>query len=219
MRLGRAKSKPTNELQLPSKSDTVTLVGPTGERIQARIAESEPDTLLVLVMFRPEQPLTPSVLKDLVLEYAGKRGRVRVRGTVSLEDRDLVRFRELYSVEVLQEREFVRVRSTRPVLVSDRRSHSPVQTFSVDVSGGGLLLAGPTTLKIGEQIQFRLTTTPGSAPIVGTGTVVRTDVRGHRAICFDQISEGDHRRLVRFIFECQRTERRRGLEQVSSNGS
>jgi PilZ domain len=218
MRLGRKQSEPANELQLPEKSDTVTLVGPTGERIQARIAERGEDTLLVYVMFRPENPLTESALKDLVLEFAGERGRVRLRGTATLEDRDTVRLSGLYSIEVLQEREFVRVRSTRPVLISDRRSHSPIQTFSVDVSGGGLLLAGPNTLKIGEQVDFRLTTTPGSNPIVGTGTVVRTDVRGHRAICFDSISDGDHRRLVRFIFDCQRAERRRGLDQVSRNG-
>jgi PilZ domain len=217
MRLGRAKTKAPEELQLPNKSDTVTLVAASGERIQARIAERGDDTLLVLIMFRPEQPLSERGLEDLVLEYAGARGRVRVQGTATLEDRDLVRFRGLYSIEVLQEREYVRVRSTRPVLVSDRHSHSPVQTYSVDVSGGGLLLAGPNTLKIGEQVQFRLTTTPGSAPIVGTGTVVRTDIRGHRAICFDSIGEGDHRRLVRFIFECQRAERRRGLE-VSGDG-
>jgi hypothetical protein len=218
MRLGLKKKQSSGELQLPGKSDPVTLVGPSGERIQARIAERGEDTLLVLMMFRPENPLTERVLADLVLEYAGERGRVRVRGTATLEERDMVRFRELYSVEVLQEREYVRVRSTRPVLISDRRSHSPIQTFSVDVSGGGLLLAGPNTLKIGEQIQFRLTTSPGSAPITGSGTVVRTDVRGHRAISFDSISEGDHRRLVRFIFDCQRAERRRGLEQVSSDG-
>ncbi len=217
MRLGRAKAKAPEELPLPEKSDTVTLLRASGERIQARIAERGEDTLLVLLMFRPEQPLTERGLQELVLEYAGPRGRIRVRGTVTLEDRELVRFSGLYSLEVLQEREYVRVRSTRPVLVSDRKSHSPIQTYSVDVSGGGLLLAGPNTLKIGEQVQFRLTTTPGSPQIVGTGTVVRTDIRGYRAIAFDSISEGDHRRLVRFIFECQRAERRRGLE-VNGDG-
>ena len=42
---------------------------------------------------------------------------------------------------------------------------------------------------------------------------MRTDLQGHRALCFDEIGDGDHRRLVRFIFDCQRAERRRGLEQ------
>ena len=50
-----------------------------------------------------------------------------------------------------------------------------MRSYSVDLSGGGMLLAGPSTLKIGERVDFRLTTAPGSAPILGSGTVVRTD--------------------------------------------
>jgi len=42
--------------------------------------------------------------------------------------------------------------------------------------------------------------------------VVRIDPQGRRAVEFDSISDLDRRRLVRFIFECQRSERRRGLE-------
>jgi hypothetical protein len=203
---------------LPARSATVTLVRASGVRVHARIAERGEDTLLVLVMFRTERPFTAGELDELVLEYGGSRGRVRLRGAVTLEDRDLLRFREPRSIEVLQEREFVRVKAARPVMVSTASSPAPVQTFSVDLSGGGLLLAGPSTLRVGDRVQFRLTTTPGSAPIAGTGTVVRTDTHGHRAICFDSIGDGDHRRLVRFIFECQRAERRRGLEREERHG-
>ena len=95
----------------------MTLVRASGERIQARVAEREEDSLLVGVMFRTERPLSEGSLDDVVLEYASHRGRVRLRGTVTLEDRDLLRFRELCSVEVLQEREYVRVQATRPVMV------------------------------------------------------------------------------------------------------
>ncbi len=168
--------------------------------------------------FAPNDRCAKADLDDIVLEYASHRGRVRVRGTVTLEDRDLLRLRELCSTEVLQEREYVRVKATRPVMVVTGGSQGTVRSYSVDLSGGGMLLAGPNTLKIGERVQFRLTTTPGSAPITGTGTVVRTDERGHRAISFEDIAEGDHRRLVRFIFECQRAERRSGLEQEESHG-
>lgn len=219
MRLFRRNSSSDKDaLQLPKRGATVTLVRGSGERIQSRIAQSDAESLLVGVMFRTESPLREGHLDDVVLEYPSSRGRVRVRGTVTLQDSDLLRFRDLHSIEVLQEREYVRVKATRPVMVATGGSQGTVQSYSVDLSGGGMLLAGPNTLKIGEQVQFRLSTTPGSAPIVGTGTVVRTDARGHRAISFEDIGEGDHRRLVRFIFDCQRAERRRGLEQEESHG-
>jgi hypothetical protein len=219
MKLMRSKSRATAELPpLPARADVVTIVRPSGERIQARVAESAGDSLLVALMFRAERPLEGSRLDQLVLEFTNDRGRVRVQGMVTLEDSELLRFRDLHSLETIQEREYVRVPSTRPVTVTAGSSPSSIQTFSVDVSGGGMLLAGPSTLKIGERVQFRLSTAQGGAPITGSGTVVRADTRGHRAISFDEIGEGDHRRLVRYIFECQRAERRRGLERSDGRG-
>ena len=218
MRLLRRNAEERDALKLPKRGTAVTLVRASGEHIQARVAESDGESLLVGVMFRTERPLHQGSLQDIVLEYASHRGRVRVRGTVTLQDRDLLRFRELCSVEVLQEREYVRVRATRPVMVCTGGSQGTIRSYSVDLSGGGMLLAGPSTLKIGEQVQFRLITTPGSAPITGTGTVVRTDARGHRAISFEDIADSNQRRLVRFIFDCQRAERRRGLEVEEGHG-
>ena len=218
MKLKRSKSETGAELPLPARTDVVTIVRPTGERVQARVAESDGESLLVALMFRTERPLQAGRLDELVLEFTDDRGRIRVQGAVTLEDRELLRFRELHSLEVIQEREYVRVPSTRPVTITAGASQGSIQTFSVDVSGGGMLLAGPSTLKIGERVEFRLSTAQGGAPITGSGTVVRTDSRGHRAICFDEIGEGDHRRLVRYIFECQRAERRRGLEGGGRRG-
>ncbi len=212
MRLRRAKTQDRPELTLPERSDAVTIVRPSGERVQARVAERDGEQLLVALMFRVERPLNDGRLDELQLEFTNDRGRVRLQGTVVIEDRELLRFRELHSIEMIQEREYVRVQSTRPVLVLTGSTQGTVQTYSVDLSGGGMLLAGPSTLKVGEQVQFRLTTAKGAPPITGVGTVVRTDTQGRRALCFDEIGEGDHRRLVRFIFECQRDERRRGLE-------
>ncbi len=219
MKLKRSRSQADGELPpLPARAEVVTIVRPSGERVQARVAESDGRSLLVALMFRAERPLQAGGLDELILEFTSERGRMRVQGTVTLEDRELLRFQSLHSLEVIQEREYVRVPSTRPVTVSAGASQGSIQTFSVDVSGGGMLLAGPSTLKIGEQVQFRLSTAQGGTPITGSGTVVRTDARGHRAICFDEIGEGDHRRLVRYIFECQRAERRRGLQGSERRG-
>lgn len=217
MKLRRAKQD-DSELTLPGRASVVTLVRPSGERAQARVAEQAADSLLVALMFRTEVPLRATELDRLVLEFTDRRGRIRLQGQVALEDRDLLRFSGLRSLAVVQEREYVRVPAARPVTITSGASQRPVQTFSVDLSGGGILLAGPATLKLGERVQFRLLTAKGGAPIGGTGTVVRIDSQGHRAICFDEIGEGDHRRLVKFIFECQRAERRRGLEHRGRNG-
>lgn len=213
MKLRRAKEQDHPELMLPERSDAVTIVRPSGERVQARIVERDGEQLLVALMFRVERPLDPGRLDELQLEFTNPRGRVRLQGRVTLEDRELLRFTELHSHELIQEREYVRVPSTRPVLVLTGSSQGTIQTYSVDLSGGGILLAGPSTLKVGEQVQFRLTIAKGAPPITGVGTVVRTDTQGRRALCFDEIGEGEHRRLVRFLFECQRAERRRGLRE------
>jgi PilZ domain len=218
MKLRRPKNETATELELPGRADVVTIVRPSGERVQARVAEGDGQTLLIALMFRTERPFQSGRLDGLVLEFTSSRGRIRLQGTVRLEDRELLRFSDLHSVEVIQEREYVRVPATRPVAVSSASNRTSIQTFSVDLSGGGMLLAGPGTLKVGERIEFRLTTAQGGSPIVGTGTVVRTDSQGRRAVCFDEIGEGDHRRLVRYIFECQRAERRRGLEGGGRRG-
>lgn len=214
MRLRRRSARDRGEIALPERSDVVTVVRPSGERIQARVAERDDEGLLVALMFRAEEPLDNNPLDELVLEFTNRRGRIRLRGTVTLEERELLRFRGLHSIELIQQREYVRVQSTRPVLVLTSSSQGTIQTYSVDLSGGGILLAGPNTLKVGEQVSFRLTVAKGSPPIAGVGTIVRTDTQGRRALCFDEIAAGDHRRLVRFIFDCQRAERRRGLEET-----
>lgn len=213
-----SKSERWSKLALPARSDAVTIVRPSGERLQAHVAECDGASLLVALAAHLEQPFQQERLDQLALEFTTRRGRIRIHGAVALEQRELLRFASLNAVEVLQERDFVRVPATRPVLVSAHAGHGPIQTYCVNLSGGGMLLAGPDTLQIGERIQFRLTTAPGRGHIDGRGTVVRTDAQGRRVICFDEIGEGDHRRLVRFVFECERIERRRELERGRGNG-
>jgi hypothetical protein len=172
LRRSAKASQDRGEIELPERADPVTIVRPSGERVQARVAERDSGGLLVALMFRAERPFTPGSLDQLVLEFTNHRGRIRLQGTVTLEDRELLRFRELHSVELIQQREYVRIQSTRPVLVVTGGKGGTVQTYSVDISGGGMLLAGPSTLKVGEQVEFRLTTAKGSPPVAGVGTVV-----------------------------------------------
>ena len=221
MKLGRSKEHGSREaVVLPEVHDVVSLSLASGGRIPARVLERGADTMLVAITV-PTRPLSPAQMQEMFVEYTGRRGRVRLRGSCLMEDpndSDLVRINSPRSVEVLQEREYVRIRSARPVLVYSAREGTQMQSYTVDVSGGGLLLAGPETLEIGEEVKFRLTLTPGVLPVSGTGRVVRADGRGRLGVVFVEISDLDRRRLVRFIFECQRAERRRGLDKGGDGG-
>lgn len=115
-------------------------------------------------------------------------------------------------VQTVQRRDAVRVVRARPVTVRGSAGQAAVATYSIDISGLGILLAGPDTLQLGERVRFRLILSDDEEPVVGEASVVRLDPRGYRAIRLDEISEGDRRRLVRFVFDCQREDRRRQVE-------
>jgi len=220
MRLRREKAETPKPLSLPSRSETVILSTAAGGKMPARVIARGTQTLLLAIVV-PIKPFSAAELNGLVVEYSSPRGRVRLTGTFIVEDPkepDLVRLEGARSIEVLQEREYVRIRSARPVVVYADSNSLEVQSYTIDLSGGGFLLAGPDTLKTGDELEFKLTVTPGVLPITGQGRVARIDSAGRRAICFEEISDLDRRRLVRFIFECQRAERRRGLQSDERDG-
>lgn len=218
MKWGREREERHKVVPLPERSAEVMLVTAGGERIPARVLECDQESVLVAIMV----PLDPGASLDgIVLDFVGPQGRVRLGGTVRTEnpaEPDVLRIADPQSVEVLQQREFVRVHSARPVLVYTPPDQFEVQSYTIDVSGGGMLLAGPETLRMGDEIRFRLTLTQGEAPVTGSGKVARIDPQGRRAISFLDISDADQRRMVQFVFECQRAERRRGLDMGDRYG-
>lgn len=221
MNLRRRAGTAQAPIELPGRSTVVSLVLSSGERVPARVVERQEGVLLIAATV-PLGALTDHQLETMMVEFVTARGRVRLRGRVTLKDPrdpDLLCVDDLRSIEVLQEREYVRVKSARPVLVYVGRDQRQISSYTVDVSGGGFLLAGPDTLRVAEQIRFQLTIAPGAPPILGTGQVVRTDAQGRRSVAFTSISDLDQRRLVRFIFECQRAERRRGLDSEDRYGN
>jgi hypothetical protein len=222
MNFGRKAKRGGNPIELPRRSEVVSIRLASSERIPARVAEVREDALLVAIMV-PTEPLTAARLEGAMLEFVSGRGRTRLCGRMSVEDPqrdpDLLHIEDLRSIELLQQREYVRVKAARPVLVYVGVEGRQISSYTVDVSGGGFLLAGPDTLRIGEQIRFALTVTPGDTPITGQGKVVRSDAHGRRSVSFTSISDLNRRRLVRFIFECQRAERRRGLEMEDRYGN
>ncbi len=219
MRLRRLRQGVSQPVSLPSRGEAVIVSTSAGGHIPARVAELEPDALVV-VMLVPVRPFSPRDLETMVLLFNNPHGRTRLTGEFSFDPRepDLLRLRNPRSIEVLQEREYVRIKAARPVLVYRVGDRMELPSYTVDLSGGGLLLAGPEALERGDEVQFTITIQPGQPPVSGRGRVVRTDGQGRGAVVFEEISELDRRRLVRFIFECQRIERRRGLNEAEPGG-
>jgi PilZ domain len=220
MRLGRGKPDASKPIALPARGEALTLALPSGERLPARVLERGVNTLL-LAPTVPTGRLDHDELEGVVVEFTAPSGRVRLQGKVALEnpaEPDVLRMDEPRSVEVLQEREYVRINAARPVLVYAGSDMLEIQSYTVDLSGGGFLLAGPDTLQVGEEVAFELALTGEAQPIGGKAKVVRIDRQGRRAVAFHEISDLDRRRLIRFIFDCQRAELRRGLQQEERDG-
>jgi len=195
---------------LPPVGTPVELVLADGRRLHGRLGRKRADGVEVVLLLR--SPLSARALQGVILELKAANGVLRLGGTATPTGQDTVLFTGLRVAETVQRREHVRVRTARPVLVRTAGGGVPIECTTVDLSGGGMLLAGASHLRSGERIEFRIAISPDGPPICGSGVVVRVDAGGRLAVSFDRISEGDQRRLIRFLFACQREELRRGLE-------
>jgi hypothetical protein len=183
-----------------------TLTTPTGEELPVRTFErGEEVVLVVLVDIDGDHENEP--VDSANLEYTSRRGLIKLHGEAVFEDRSLIRFRPHGDAEILQRRDFVRVHTPHPVTL-DSEEEGSYRAHMVDLSGGGMLLADAETLAVDQTIRFVISV--GAAePVEGVARVVRVGEDGKRALMFEQVSEHDRQRLIRFVFECMRTARAR----------
>jgi PilZ domain-containing protein len=204
---------PAPPAPLPQLRQDVVLTLPRRERYRARVTRLTDDEIVLVLMLDAQDPLTPGELVPMTIEYPGPRGLVRLAGQGTIATKDLVRLRLDGDVDVVQRRDFVRVAVVRPLKLAREQDDGTlgpwVETLTANLSGNGLLAAGPDTLKIGDYVRFRVYPVEGEPPIEGAGRVARTTDRGQRGIAIEQLDREARRRLVRFIFECERIARQR----------
>jgi hypothetical protein len=178
-----------------------------GEQVPVRAYARGPDVAMLVLLLDVGDQLDGEQLEPALLEYASARGMVKVRGQAVLQERDLVRFNAVGDPEVLQRRDYVRVRAPQVVTLTADLVGEPLSTYAVDLSGGGMLLTAAQGLKPGAQVRFGIDLKDGEAPIEGSGRVVRISDDGELALVFEQISTVERQRLIRFVFECMRAAR------------
>ncbi|MBB4660979.1 PilZ domain-containing protein [Conexibacter arvalis] len=199
-------------LPLPEVRQDVDLALPGDERYAARVTRvSDAEVVLVLLLDLPAS-MRQGQVDGMAIEFPGPRGLVRIEGSGRVLASDAVQLTLEGAVEVQQRRDFVRVSAVRPLALArvddENRVGRWVDTFTVNVSGNGLLASGPDTLQIDDAVRFRLRVVDGEPPIEGLGRVARTSDEGHRGIAIEELSDNDRRRLVAFIFERERIARR-----------
>jgi PilZ domain len=172
-----------------------------GEQVAVKVFERG-DALIVILMEIPDGELER---KSLELEYSSARGLVRFQGKAKREAHDTLTFHVQQAPEALQRREFVRVDAAQPVVLISEEDDTVLSGHAIEVSGGGMLLTGPEALGLDATVRFTLNLGDGRDPINGSGRIIRVEGSGRRALVYDQISQADRQRLIRFVFERQRT--------------
>lgn len=196
-----------NNVTLFPGSGQGTLTTPAGEEVPVRTFERGEEVVLVVLVNLDDERESDSV-EAAKLEYTSRRGLIKLRGEAVFEDPSLIRFHPDGDAEVLQRRDFVRVDTPHPVTV-ESETDGRRRVHTVDVSGGGMLLADDETLEVDQTIRFTMSIVTTELPIEGIARVVRIREDGKRALMFEQIADHDRQRLIRYVFECMRTARAR----------
>lgn len=199
---------------LPELRQDVVITLPDLEQYRGRVSRVTDEEIVVVLMVDARRALTLGDASPMIVEYPAVRGLVRLEGRGTVATHDLVRFHHEGAVDIVQRRDFVRVRAVRPVSLA-RIHHDDdalgewVETLTVNVSGNGLLVTGPEELAVGDGVAFRVALEDDEAPLEGRGRVARIGDDGQRGIAIEEIDRDARRQLVRFIFEQERIARQR----------
>jgi len=198
-----------NEAGIPETGTPGRLRTRLSDRLMVRVAEHGDDQLWLLPLAVKLEDLQGIDTDTAILECANGRGLVCVEGEAHISDSGMIRFRVLSPPEIVQRRRFVRLPVPAPVSVIGRGGLR-VDTSSVNLSGGGMLLEDVGELEIGDRIHFQLELEADKPTIDGWAVVVRLGHNGERGFEFEDISRKERERLIHFLFDRQRAARSMG---------
>jgi len=185
-------------------------------RLPGRVLERNREFVRVVPFVRP---LVENATLDgtaTTVETPAARGLRRAEGVLQAEGSpaDAV-FRIDFNGEpdVVQRREFVRVDAVLPATLWLPGAGLPLESFALNVSGAGFLVAGPESLSVGELVRFELRLPPDDTTVGGVARVAREGANGARGLEFTEIPNREREMLVRFTFDRQREQLRAGVRR------
>jgi catechol 2,3-dioxygenase-like lactoylglutathione lyase family enzyme len=191
----------------PEPGQRVTLTLPPLETLLAWV-EAPGERYVTLVPERPVERFYLDQPGEASLAFSSPRGIHRLRGAVEPAfEGDTLMF-EPRDHGVIQRREQVRVDVVTRVAFRAPAAE-PIELFTLDVSGGGALVADRDERLPAGRYEVSLPLHDGEPSLETLASVESRP--GLRAVRFEGLDRDDQERLVRFVFEHQRLRRQRGL--------
>ena len=194
----------------PAPQQPVRFSLPDLGEVWARIESADAERLRLALTISLASPLERVASRDATVEFTTALGLCRIQGEVLSADPSGVVEMAVAGQERIQRREHVRVPVVRPVSIELPELPSAIGTWTVDLSAGGLLLAGPDVLDVGTRLGFTLDLE--ARRVDGEAVVVRDTPEGRHGLRIERISAADRELLVHFVFARQREEMKRGLK-------
>ena len=171
--------------------------------------DSEHATAMLLV--RPLHPLEAAVGSDVQIDMPTKRGLLHLGAqVVQAPDGEVLELDLTGRSELVQRRGFVRVDAFLEVVVRPHITGEPIPAAVVNISGSGAVVSRLSATTVGDSAHLELRLAPYDPPLAIDSRVVRAFDEQFRAVHFELIEEADRERIVRFVFDRQRLERRHG---------
>jgi len=190
----------------PAPGELAALRVGNAPEVDVRIVSVTDDAAVIRII--GSRKLSPG---PAVMDYTSLLGLCRAKGRVlpAEGDADHLLFEPEGEIERRQRRSYARVDTTQPVtLVLADGSAPAIGTYTVNISGSGVLLAGPGNLREGQEVELALKLDDdGEGPLVARGRVTRTTIEGYRGVRIEDISDHHRDRLVRFVFKRERAAR------------
>ena len=198
----------------------VFVIAPSGAPVSARVDDMSPKDMLLSLFSNHHNAAGPLVGNQVELQFVARRGVCRVDGEAHASRRgsNALIFQPKSEPRVIQRRGFVRVDAVIPVKYAPFGTEGHiVNTHTLDVSGGGFLLAAPEALRLGDIMRFVLDLSSAEGDDAGelscVGKAVRQTEGGAYGIEFIDLSEDERSRMIRFVFARERLAR-----QVTRDG-
>jgi PilZ domain len=184
-------------------------------RVDARVERASEHHFSLALFLAPDAGFELSGEQWGSIEFTTPRGVARIEGVVRKLDEsvDLYAFERSLDAALVQRRDFVRVDTALEVRLwhcddedDPIQALEPVESHTISLSGGGMLVADASGFYLGQTFWFELPL-PDSHVVQGRGRFVRDAGEDRLGGQIEQITEKSRDRLVRYVFERQRLDR------------